>query len=184
MNEQLHIGPPDEPARERSSFPIALLAGAVVALVVVAALLLPSGIVMNPWFHGDKSQGERRHTGASGTPLFWGSAERAYAPAIHIEDVSMGRAANFLNQEVTTLTGTVDNTGGQGLQGLELTVIFRDSLNEVVLREARSVFDAAAPPLAPGAKRDFEISFEHVPTTWNLQAPAIEVTALRFASSK
>jgi hypothetical protein len=184
MNEELHIGPPEEPARGRGSFPVALLAGAAVALVVVGALLLPSGIVLNPWFHGDKSQGEHRHADPSGVQLFWGPAEQAYAPAIHIEDLNMSRAENFLNQEVTTLAGAVNNTGGQALQGLELTVIFSDSLNQVVLREARSVFDAGAPPLAPGARRDFEISFEHVPATWNVQAPVIVVTALRFASSK
>jgi hypothetical protein len=184
MNEELHIGPPDDPAPQRTSFRFALLAGAIVVFVLVAALLLPSGVLLNPWFHGDKSSGERRHVSASGTPLFFGPAEQAYAPQIQIENIVMSRAENFLNQEVTTLAGEVVNSGDRTLQGLELTVVFTDSLNQVVLREARTVLDSTAAPLSPGARRDFEISFEHVPSTWNMQQPAISVTALRLASLK
>jgi hypothetical protein len=57
-------------------------------------------------------------------------------------------------------------------------------LNQVVLREARAVLDVAAPPLAPGARREFEISFEHVPSSWNMQQPVINITALRFSSTQ
>ncbi|MGA2811775.1 MAG: hypothetical protein ABSG16_10285 [Candidatus Acidiferrum sp.] len=184
MNEELHIGPPDDPAPQRTSFRFALLAGAVVVFLLVAALLWPSGVLLNPWFHGDKSSGPRRHVSASGTPLFFGPAEQAYAQRLLIENVAMSRAENFLNQEVTTLAGEVLNSGDRTLEGLELTVIFSDSLNQVVLREARTVLDGTAAPLAPGARRDFEISFEHVPSTWNMQQPAISVTAMRLASSK
>src|SRR5271156_1480649 len=115
MNEELHIGPPDDPAPQRTSFRFALLAGAVVAFVLVAAVLLPSGIVLNPWFPGDNA--ERRHTSASGLPLFFGPAEQAYAPQIRIENITMSRSENFLNQEVTTLAGEVVNSGNRSLQG-------------------------------------------------------------------
>lgn len=184
MNEELHIGPPHESGPQRSSFRWALLAGAVLALLVVAALLLPSGILLNPWFRGDQSTGEKRHVSGAGLPLFFGAAEQAYAPKIHIENITMNRAENFLNQEVTTLAGEAVNSGDQSLQGLELTMVFSDTLNQVVLREARSVLGAAAPPLAPGERREFEISFEHLPSSWNMQEPSISVTAMRFLSSK
>jgi hypothetical protein len=183
MDEGLHIGSPEDPTPQRRPFPVALVAGVAVALMVVAALLLPSGILLNPWFRGDKSS-ERRHVTASGTPLFFGPAEQAYATQIHIENINMNRVENFLNQEVTTLAGDVINSGNQTVEGLELTVIFNDSLNQVVLRETRTVLDTAAAPLAPGAQRDFEISFEHVPTSWNMQQPAVTVTALRLAGAK
>jgi hypothetical protein len=94
----------------------------------------------------------------------------------------MSRAENFLNQEVTTIAGEVVNGGAESLLGLELTVEFSDTLHQVILRESRSVVDP--PDLAPGARRAFEISFEHVPTSWNMEQPAIAVTALRLASTK
>jgi hypothetical protein len=184
MNEELHIGPPGDPAPQRTSFRFALLAGAAVAFVLVAALLLPSGILLTPWFHGDQSSADKRHVSASGTPLFFGPVEQAYATQIHIENIAMSRAENFLNQEVTTLAGEVVNTGDRSLQGLELTVIFSDALHEVVLREARTVLDNTGAPLMPGARQAFEISFEHVPSSWNMQQPVINITGMYLIPSK
>jgi hypothetical protein len=182
MTEELHIGSPQDPAPGRGSFRWALLAGAAVVFVLVAALLLPSGMLLNPWFHGDQPSGAKRHLNASGAQLLFGPAEQAYAPQIHIENVNMSRAENFLNQEVTTLAGELVNDGDQPLQGVELTVEFSDELRQVILRETRSVLDP--PVLPPGGRRAFEISFEHLPASWNLQQPTVTVTALRFATIK
>jgi hypothetical protein len=117
-------------------------------------------------------------------PLVFGPAEQAYAPQIHIENIAMSRVQNFLNQEVTVLAGQVVNSGDRSLQGIELTVVFSDTLNQVVLRESRSVLDPGALPLAPGEHRDFEISFEHLPSSWNMQQPVVAVTAMNMVSSK
>ena len=184
MSDDLHIGPlgPHEPAPRRTPLGIAIVVGAAIIFVLVAVLLLPSGILMNPWFHGDRSSGAKRHVTTAGVQLLFGPAEQAYAPSIHIENIAMSRAENFLNQEVTTISGEVVNAGTESLLGLELTVEFSDSLHQVVLRESRSVIDP--PALAPAARRAFEISFEHVSTSWNMEQPAIAVTALRLASTK
>src|SRR6267143_1895516 len=40
------------------------------------------------------------------------------------------------------------------------------------------------PPLSPGARRSFDVSFEHIPTSWNMRQPAVRVTGLLFAASK
>src|ERR1700741_5467708 len=184
MSDDLHIGPlgPHEPAPRRTPLGIAIVVGAAIIFVLVAVLLLPSGILMNPWFHGDRSSGAKRHVTTAGVQLLFGPAEQAYAPSIHIENIAMSRAENFLNQEVTTISGEVVNAGTESLLGLELTVEFSDSLHQVVLRESRSVIDP--PALAPAARRAFEISFEHVSTSWNMEQPTIAVTALRLASTK
>jgi hypothetical protein len=184
MSDDLQIGElgPREPAPRRTPLGIAIAVGAVIIFVLVAVLLLPSGILMNPWYHGDRSSGAKRHVSAAGTQLLFGPAEQAYAPSIHIENIAMSRAENFLNQEVTTIAGEVVNGGAQSLLGLELTVEFSDTMHQVILRESRSVVDP--PDLAPGARRAFEISFEHVPTSWNMEQPAIVVTALRLASTQ
>jgi hypothetical protein len=182
MSDNLQFGALKEPEPSRGKFRLALAAGIAVVFALVAALLLPSGMLLNPWFHGDQPSGAKRHLSAAGAQLLFGPAEQAYAPQIQIENVTMNRVENFLNQEVTTLAGELVNNGGRSLQGVELTVEFSDELRQTVLRESRSVLDA--PALAPGGRRDFEISFEHVPASWNMQQPAITVTALRFTSIK
>jgi hypothetical protein len=184
MSDDLHIGeigPPDR-GPNRTPFRIAVIAGAALVFILVAVLLLPSGILLNPWFHGDQATGAKRRVNSAGAQLLFGPAEQAYAARLQIENVAMSRAENFLNQEVTTLAGQVVNSGDRSLQGLELSVEFSDSLRQVVLRESRSVLDP--PPLTPGARRDFEISFEHVPSAWNREQPSIAVTALRFTDAK
>jgi len=181
MSDNLQFGALQDPGPKRGKFRFALIAGIVVVFVLVAALVLPSGMLLNPWFHGDQPSGTKRHLTAAGAQLLFGPAEQAYASQIHIESITMNRVENFLNQEVTTLSGEVVNTGDRSLQGLELTVEFSDELRQTVLRESRSVLDP--PPLAAGARRDFEISFEHVPDSWNLQQPSVTVTALRLTPS-
>ena len=182
MSDNLQFGALQDPEPNRGKFRFALIAGIAVVFVLVAALVLPSGMLLNPWSHGNQPNGVKRHLSAAGAQLLFGPAEQAYAPQIHIENIAMNRVENFLNQEVTTLSGEVVNTGDRSLQGIELTVEFSDELRQTILRESRSVLDP--PPLAAGARRDFEISFEHVPASWNMQQPAIAVTALRFTSAK
>jgi hypothetical protein len=57
-------------------------------------------------------------------------------------------------------------------------------MNQVVLREARAVLGAPPAVLAPGERRSFEVSFDHVPPSWNMQQPAVRVTNLQLAKSK
>src|ERR1700759_2924290 len=58
--------------------------------------------------------------------------EVAYADNIHVENVTMSRAENFLHQEVTTLAGEVVNGGTQRVATLTLTIEFHDSMEQIV----------------------------------------------------
>jgi len=98
--------------------------------------------------------------------------------------LALSRAENFLNQEVTTLGGRLTNTGNLPLSNVELTVEFSDELGQIVLRESRAVFVAQAPQLAPGDRRNFEISFEHIPSSWNIQQPTVRITGILFTARK
>ena len=116
--------------------------------------------------------------------LPFGSAEQAYASNLEIENLALSRAENFLNQEVTTLTGRLTNAGNLSLSNVELTVEFSDQLGQIVLRESRAVFASQTPPFAPGDRRDFEVSFEHIPSSWNIQQPLVRVSGILFAFKK
>lgn len=121
--------------------------------------------------------------GRSGAPLAlpFGPAEQAYAPAISLKNLSLSRAENLVHQEVTILSGEVTNSGSRGLAQLEVTIEFRDSLNQVVLRETRTLLSPMAGPLTPGQRRAFELSFERLPRDWNMSAPVLRVSGLQFS---
>ncbi len=147
-------------------FPLALLAGAGVILLLLGAFFL-------------LSRGSRAPAPAASTALPFGEAERAYAAQIKIADLQMSRAANMLNQEVTYLVGKVQNTGKRKARQIEVTVEYRDLINQLVLREKQSLLARSA-PLVPGEQREFQLNFENVPNSWNRQYPAIRITGLQL----
>ncbi|HYA97636.1 MAG TPA: FxLYD domain-containing protein [Methylomirabilota bacterium] len=151
---------------DRNRFGIALVAAAALAILIVLFFYL---FASGP-----------RGTSRS-VQLPFGPPEQAYASRITLGDFSMSRAENFVHQEVTMLSGVVANLGDRALGEMELTIEFRDALNQVVLRETRVVLGAQAIPLAPGQRRPFTISFEHIPADWNRQQPSVRVSGLRFA---
>jgi hypothetical protein len=171
MTETLSIESPQEP-QPGSRLPwLALLA---VALVI--------GLGLYFYFSPETEQ----HPAASGSlpRLSFGPAEQSYAPSVHVENLTLSKNENFLNQEVTTLSGDVANAGGRPLRDVEITIEFFDELHQVVLRETRSLFSSSPAPLAPGELREFEISFEHIPSSWNTEPPAVRVTGLLFSTAK
>ncbi len=153
--------------QDRRRFSAAFLISAVVVVAIVGGLIFIN-----------RASRDAGTTGAAKLPFAAG--EQAYAAKIQLGGMEMSRAANFLNQEVTYLSGVARNQGDRGLREIEVTVEFRDALNQVVLREARSVLGARAAPLGPGQSRPFQLSFDHVPTDWNMQLPAVRVTGLVF----
>jgi hypothetical protein len=168
MHQEPQIELPDQLQPERGRFNFALILAAAALLIVVAALFF--------W------PGRQSPPGAAplGSRFSFGPAEQAYAPKIQIENVALSRAENFLHQEVTTLSAELVNTGDRSLRGVELTIQFSDEMNQIALRETRPVLAPDSPPLASGERRAFEVSFEHIPSSWNMQTPLARITGLQF----
>jgi hypothetical protein len=110
--------------------------------------------------------------------------ELAYAARLQLVDLSMSRAENFLNQEVTTLSIDIVNGGDRSLRTLDVPAEFYDDLQQIVLRETRSILLPNATAFVPGERRTFEISIEHIPTSWNMQQPTLRIAGLEFTSRK
>jgi hypothetical protein len=163
---QIEIREPSQPDRGRFNF--ALILAVVAVLVTVGALFFLPGRQSPP--------------GAAppGTHFAFGAAEHAYASRMRIENIALSRAENFLHQEITTLSGELVNGGDRALRGVEVTIEFSDDLNQIALREARPVLTPVAAPLAAGERRGFEVSFEHIPASWNTQQPAVRISGLQF----
>ena len=171
MHEQPQIEIPGEQQPDRGPFSFALLVAAAAVIIVLAGFYLWPG-------RQSPSRG-----GAQEVHPPFGPGERSYAPKIVIENVALSRAENFLHQEVTILAAELVNTGERTLGEVEVTVEFYDDMNQIALRESRLAISSASPPLGPGARRPFDVSFEHLPTSWNMQQPAVRVTGLLLAPS-
>jgi hypothetical protein len=170
MHEQLQINIPGEQPPDRGPFNFALMVAAAAVVIVLAAFYLWPG-------RQSPSRG-----GTQPIHLPFGSAERTYATKIAIENLALSRAENFLHQEVTTLAGELANNGERSLQAVELTVEFYDNMNQIAMRESLLALTSPSPPLGPGERRPFDVSFEHIPTSWNMQQPSVRVSGLLLAS--
>jgi hypothetical protein len=153
------------PSEERSRLPIAFVAG-----LVIVTLLLGAAVLLSRYSTPVGPQVLK--------PLPMGPAEQAYAPQIHFLEPKMSRAANFLNQEVTFVFGTLENGGNRRIKQIEITLEFHDPFNQVVLRDTQRLFFPGAAPLAPGQQRDFQVGYEHVSAQWNNVYPSIRITGL------
>lgn len=170
MPDTLHLETPDQPEPKSGRSWIAWMGAATIA-IALAAVMWPGS--------------ERRSAFSTReSHLPFGPAEQAYAPNLQIENLALSRAENFLNQEVTILAGRLTNAGDLPLSNVEITVEFSDQLGQIVLRETRAVFASPAPAFAPGDGRDFDVSFERIPSSWNIQQPAVRVSGLVFTSQK
>jgi hypothetical protein len=169
MSEPLHIETPGEPQAGRGRPWIAWM-GAGTILIALVAVMWPGTT--------------RRASSVREADLPFGAAEQAYAPNLQIGELTLSRAENFLNQEVTTVSGQLANNGGQAVSNVEVTLEFADEFGQIVLRESRKLFASPSPPLEARQQRDFQISFEHIPVTWNIQKPAVRVNGILFAFHK
>jgi hypothetical protein len=158
--------PISDSPEEQQSRPIITL---VITAIVVTAMSLSA------WFLFHEPPPKRDSFNGATIKLNMGSAEKEYLSKLFVKDIALSRAENFLHQEVTILTGTIMNGGSQTVTALDLTIQFNDQMDQVALRETRGVLGTPPVPIGPGQERTFEISFEHVPTSWNMQQPTLRV---------
>jgi hypothetical protein len=152
-------------SEERSRLPATFLVGIVIVLLLIGGAVLWSRYVV-PAANEDEK------------PLPVSPEEQAYLPQIHLLEPKMSRAANFLNQEVTYIFGTVENGGNRKVKQIEITLEFHDPFNQVVLRDKQRLFLPTDPPMLPGQQRDFQVPYEHISAEWNNVYPTIQVTGL------
>jgi hypothetical protein len=149
---------------QRSQFPYAFTAGLIIVAILVAVIVL---VVKHT-----------RTAPVAEVKLPYGAAEQAYSDRIHFDDIKLAHATNFLNQDFTYVAGTVANMGDKDIKAIQVQIEFRDTLDQVVLRENESLIPPDAEPIPAGQRRDFQVTLEHLSEEWNHQYPSIRVTGL------
>ena len=114
--------------------------------------------------------------------LPFGAAEQAYAQKLQLGNFAMSEAENFLHQQVKYLDGDILNSGDRTLTGIEVVVEFQDDMKQIALRESRPALSGPTATLAPGQTAHFQVSFDHVPSSWNMQMPTVQVSGLQFGA--
>jgi hypothetical protein len=152
---------------EKSRGPLVLLIGIAAALLLIGIFYLVGRLSPAP-------------VKAVEQPLPMGPTEQAYVPQIQFLEPKVARAANFLNQEVTFVFGTVLNNGPRPIRQIEITLEFHDVFNQVVLRDKQRLFSPTAVPLGPNERRDFQLGYETLPAQWNQAYPTIRITGLQL----
>lgn len=106
--------------------------------------------------------------------------EKAYLPQIVVTEARMSAAQNFLGGRVIYLDAQVTNKGTRLVRQLKLQLEFRDTLEQVILRETVRPVTLRTPPLKPGETRSFQVAFDHMPDGWNQATPTITPKYVSF----
>ena len=170
------LPPSPSPPKEEGGFPWLAMGVAVVLLgAIVGAAFLVS-----------------KRAPAPAPPAAEVSPLHPYAAQLRFSEPQMSTAQNFVGATVTYLEVKVSNTGDKAMHGATVEAIFRNSLGELVQREAQPLVyiharqpytdtsDLRASPLRPGETREFRLTFDHVSADWNREFPELRITAVTF----
>jgi len=151
----------------KSSFPTTAVAIASVAIVILVGFL----VLMS----------HRRPEAES----------MAYAPNLAFSRIEMSESTSLSGGKSTYIDGHVANNGKLTVTGVTLHVVFKNDVAmppqiEIaplsLIRTHEPYVDTeavSAAPLAPGADREFRLTFENINSNWNQQEPEIHVVGVR-----
>ena len=105
--------------------------------------------------------------------------DSAYKNRVEISHLGLAKGESYLGDSVYFVEGEIKNSGDRIVQRVELTLTFRDSLKQVVLRETRHALDyKASKGLEAQKTAKFQIGFDHLPKDWNNFLPEVQVTGV------
>ncbi len=101
----------------------------------------------------------------------------AYKTYIEVSKIGLAKGENYLGSNVYYVEGSLRNAGSRIVQRIELTFLFRDSLNQVVLKESRKALEyKGRRGLDADKSTRFQVAFDHLPKDWNYLIPEVQVS--------
>jgi hypothetical protein len=97
------------------------------------------------------------------------------------ESPRMEAHESYLKQSVVEITGRLRNNGDRVLDLVEITCVFYDPYNQVVLRERVPIVSRKMGKLAPGEAKAFRLAFDNVPEAWNQALPQMVIAHIDFS---
>ena len=148
--------------REPKEFPVALAAGAVCLLLMIAVVAY---FATRP-----------------GPPPPPKPTQEAYdyLSKLNISDIHMSAEENMLGHDVVMVDAKITNNGDRVVTTLRLRLYFYDYGGKLALREEQDVITTSALPLYAGETRDFQLRFDTLPGNWNVQPPQFQLVSLQL----
>lgn len=103
----------------------------------------------------------------------------SYSSQVAFSGLHLSAEENFLGQQVVYLDGEITNRGSKVVRQLKVRLLFRDLLNQVVLREEQPILGGREDFLRPAQTRSFQIRFDQTPDSWNRQVPELQIFFLQ-----
>ena len=140
---------------------------------VITALAFGAVVLVGLYVLVVRQSGSQTPTGPSQDAV-------TYAEQLSVAELRMSAEENFLGQQVIYLDGKLTNRGDKAVRQLTVRLYFRDTLNQVVLRDDQEVIKARSAPLSPGETREFRLLFDRIPDSWNQQVPQFQLLSLEL----
>lgn len=140
-----------------------LIVGAVVVVVLIAALVYLNKPVAKP------AEGPA-------TP-----EAKAYLPNLELSNIDMKAAENLMRQRVVEIQGDIRNKGPHALESVYVYCLFYGVDGREIYRERVPIVPSKGAPLAPGDTRHFRLPFDTVPEAWNQAMPKMVIAQITFA---
>lgn len=117
-----------------------------------------------------------------------------YAAKLQISDAKASQAENYVGGAVTYLDATITNTGDKALTGADMSLIFKNTLNEIVQKETLplrvivpnplagypDLVEMSRSPIGPGQSKIVRMTLEHISADWNQAPPEMQLVNLKL----
>jgi len=108
-----------------------------------------------------------------------GELEEAYRTKVTLSKLGLSKGDNFLGDTVFYVNGTITNNGEKKLQRVVLTFLFKDSINQVVLKNTRTAIEyRGRRGIESLEAAEFQVAFENLPQAWNYVVPEVQVSQI------
>ena len=108
-----------------------------------------------------------------------GELEEAYRTKITVSKLGLSKGENFLGDTVFYVKGIITNSGEEKIQRVVLTFLFKDSTNQVVLKDTRKAIEyRGGRGIESLQAAEFQVAFENLPQAWNYIVPEVQVSQI------
>ena len=105
--------------------------------------------------------------------------EKAYRTQVVLSGLGIAKGENFLGDNIFYVEGIITNNGMQTIKRIDLTFLFKNSLNQIVLQETRKALQYRGKRgLQPNNEANFQVAFENLPEDWNYVIPEVQISRI------
>lgn len=115
-------------------------------------------------------------TGTAASP----EEAKAYIRDLALGAVEMKATESFGGQQLVEITGQIRNNGPRALKKVDLTCIFYDPYNQVILRETVPIVRPEKGGLKSNQTKPFRLPFDRIPSSWNQTLPQMVMAGVVF----